>query len=289
MQRQATGKVRAGQDSQAAARGRAGFTLIELLVVVAIIGLLVSIMIPSLGRARELARRVRCATNLRGLGQATALYAQENGDRGPYVPLNGAGWGVEVGANRDRSPFDGVANGRAMSASSYLLVRVSYVPTAMFICESAKETPDTDSATGHWDFTDGTNVSFAVMNLYGGGEGRSAESAAAVAADASPYYDTFTGLRNEVSVVNWAASLNAEAVARGNSPNHRGEGQNVLYGDSSVRWAGRADVGVGGDNIYTRAQNAAGIDPRGHLPAAAADGSAKDQGTAGTEDSWLLP
>ena len=54
------------------------FTLIELLVVIAIIALLVSILLPSLTMAKELARRVVCATNLRSLGLTYQLYAEEN-------------------------------------------------------------------------------------------------------------------------------------------------------------------------------------------------------------------
>jgi len=59
---------------------RAGFTLIELLVVVGIISLLVSILMPSLTNARELARRTVCLSNLRSLGAAMHLYQQDNSD-----------------------------------------------------------------------------------------------------------------------------------------------------------------------------------------------------------------
>ncbi len=55
----------------------AGFTLIELLVVVAIIALLISILLPSLSRAREQSKTAKCAANLRSVGQAVATYLAE--------------------------------------------------------------------------------------------------------------------------------------------------------------------------------------------------------------------
>lgn len=57
-----------------------GFTLIELLVVIAIISLLVSILLPSLNRAKELAKRVVCASNLHNVAMAYSFYASEYDD-----------------------------------------------------------------------------------------------------------------------------------------------------------------------------------------------------------------
>ena len=62
---------------------RNGFTLIELLVVIAIISLLVSILLPSLNRAKDLARSVLCMTNLKAQGTSNYLWGQENDNQMP--------------------------------------------------------------------------------------------------------------------------------------------------------------------------------------------------------------
>ena len=97
-------------------RRKTGFTLIELLVVMVIIALLVGLLLPALGRAREEARKTQCRSNLRQIGLAMQMYCNDNRS---FTP---AGYGYHVQNGKSKVTEGDTTNYANRYAGQYYMI-----------------------------------------------------------------------------------------------------------------------------------------------------------------------
>jgi len=240
--------------------GALSFTMIP-------IALLIAILVPSLGRARELANRSACGANLRGLGMALEMYANDNSNQfplvqyAPYSPALNNPSGTAVGDAKTTSAAyyaAGPANqAGSPTAGLWIPVLQGNVPPKQFLCKSdpfAAAPAATTDATGNYfnNFQSGSQLSYSVAYPWDT-TGRvlphwkaTADAMLPLASDMAPLDGTGTPPRHLA-----VSGRSAAAPKTYNSANHGGEGQNILFADSHVEFRNGPWCGQGGDNIWT--------------------------------------
>jgi competence protein ComGC len=256
---------------------RTAFTFTELLVIVGIIGLLVALIMPSVNRVRELARRTSCAASLKAIGIGVHQYAQTLGYNSnlPWCQEDAGGLLANDNVGNNRTDPNPGSTG-SPTRQWFMLVIGKYAQLGLFGCPSDRNQtklnydnlasqvmPPTkdDRANAIYDFatTDGQHpVGYAFQvtktsKASGAGVALSLadNSGMPIAADfnGNTMWSTMTASSAQV-VRDPAQPVDA------NSPNHNREGQNVLTLQGTVLWKTTARCGINLDNIYTRRSDA---------------------------------
>jgi hypothetical protein len=222
--------------------------------------LVFAILMPSLGKARELSNRSVCAANIRGITQSLNVYANDNSDAYPvlpYKPLSTANAGVSAGTGGTTvdDAFKSMYGSSSTVAGSpyaavWILVLRGDVSPKSFMCKSdpALGAPAAVNSGSDYftNFQNENQISYSFAYPYNpaGKVGKwwsaTIDASLPIMGDMNPKNGTGSP-RRDVSALTKAS----------NSGNHQSDGQNIGFGDNHVEFTRLPDCGQDNDNVYT--------------------------------------
>jgi prepilin-type processing-associated H-X9-DG protein len=265
---------------------RSAFTIVHLLAVIGIIAFLIAMMLPALCRSTEQGNRVKCASNLRQIGLAIQMYANDNKGAFPRTLFDGTDDpkpAVFTGAAAADPFAPSGPSANDVSASLFLVLRTQDLTSEVFVCPSSsaeRKSGDLRQAS-NWKSVE--EVSYSSINPYPGKACRDAakedslnvnhlNSDFAIGSDLNPGGPAVTTVRPDSK---------RRDVQAANTRNHNGDGQNVLYGDGHVEFQTTPFAGM------PRQQS--GLAVRDNIFASNTSPPAVFAAMADTLDSVLLP